>query len=86
MTCIEFSGPSKPGKLHDQFVALLDNEVSPETTREALRSLSLNFAHGPEASGSAMAGRAELGVGDPQEVALSTAFLASDVLRALGSA
>jgi hypothetical protein len=32
-----------------------------------------------------MAGRAEFGVGDPQQVAVSTAFLAEDLLQALAA-
>ncbi len=69
--------------LRDRFAQLLDDSVSRETTFEALQSLELNFAEGPNAPGSIMAGRAESGLGDPQQVALSTAFLAEDLLQAL---
>ena len=41
-------------------------------------------AAGPEAPGCQMAGRAEELVGDPANVALSTAELAGDLARALG--
>ncbi|MGH3654405.1 hypothetical protein [Glutamicibacter sp.] len=70
-------------ELRDRFAQLLDDSVSRETTIEALQSLELNFAEGPNAPGSIMAGRAESGLGDPQQVALSTAFLAEDLLQAL---
>jgi len=42
------------------------------------------FAAGPEALGSAMAGRAEEGVGEPEKVSASVALLAADLLRTLG--
>ncbi|WP_404287885.1 hypothetical protein [Glutamicibacter arilaitensis] len=70
-------------ELRDRFTQLLEDGVSRETTIEALQSLKLNFAAGPDAPGSFMAGRAESGVGDPQQVALSIAFLAEDLLQAL---
>lgn len=53
------------------------------TTEQALSYLRTLFAGGPDAVGSAMAGRAEEGVGDPATVAASAAFLAGDVPRAL---
>ncbi|PPH15063.1 hypothetical protein C5C36_02390 [Rathayibacter sp. AY1G1] len=71
--------------LRDRFSRLLKDELSHETTVEALQSLAINFAAGPDAAGSYMAGRAEFGVGDPQQVAVSTAFLAEDLLQALAS-
>ena len=70
-------------ELVDRFVRLMRDEISRETTVEALRSLEVNFASGADAIGSFMAGRAESGVGDPQQVALSTAILAEDLLQAL---
>lgn len=72
--------------LRDRFTRLLTDSVSRETTIEALQSLELNFAAGPDAIGSLMAGRAESGVGDPQQVAISTAFLAGDLSQALSDA
>jgi hypothetical protein len=52
-------------------------------TEQAIVYLGEMFADGPEATGSNMAGRAETGVGDPETVAGSVAFLAADLLRAL---
>jgi len=52
-------------------------------TDEALGYLDDLFAAGPEAIGSAMAGRAEAGVGEPAVVAASVAALAGDLLRAI---
>lgn len=62
---------------------LLDDRLSSETTAAALRSLARNFAPGPDTVGSLMAGRAETGVGDPQQTALATSILADDLLKAL---
>lgn len=70
-------------ELRDRFAVLLEDSVSRDTTIEALQSLNSNFAEGPNAPGPVMAGRAESGLGDPQQVALSTAFLAEDLLKAL---
>ncbi|MFT3944209.1 MAG: hypothetical protein QM705_10380 [Ancrocorticia sp.] len=74
---------SETFELRDRFLLLLDDDLSSEITMEAIKSLAVNFAAGPHAIGSEMAGRAETGVGDPQQVSLATAFLAEDVLQAL---
>ena len=58
--------------------------VAGEVTREALVSLERLFAGGPEALGSAMAGRAEQGVGAPEVVSASVSILAAEILKALG--
>ena len=63
--------------------SLLGVELSQEVTREALSYLSTLFASGPEALGSLMAGRAELGLGDPEVVAASCAALAGDLIGAV---
>ena len=63
---------------------LLDDELAGETTMEAVEFLRENFAAGPTALGSMMAGRTEEGVGEPETVALQTSILASDLLDALG--
>lgn len=62
---------------------LLSNALSQEVTETALSYLKDHFAAGPEAIGSMMAGRAEEGVGDPEVVSASTAFLAQDLVDAL---
>lgn len=69
--------------LHQAFIGLLDDDVSSEVTREALTILDDLFAAGPAALGSMMAGRAEEGIGAPEEVALAVSLLAGDLLEAL---
>jgi hypothetical protein len=59
------------------------NAFSGPATDEALGYLDDLFAAGPEAIGSAMAGRAESGVGEPTVVAASVAALAADLLRVI---
>lgn len=65
------------------FRILLDDEVSREVSFEALNYLSRYFAVGPGSVGAEMAGRAEEGVGFPDEVAMATSILASDLLEVL---
>jgi hypothetical protein len=55
-------------------------------TEHAWQLLAEMFGAGPEATGSRMAGRAELGVGDPNVVAASVSTLAQDLLHAIGRA
>lgn len=52
-------------------------------TEEALTSLNELFAQSPQALGSAMAGRAEEGLGDPEQVAVAAFILAQDLVAAL---
>jgi hypothetical protein len=61
---------------------LRTDELSQEATAQALVYLEELFAS-PEALGSAMAGRAEEGVGDPDTVSAAASFLAQDLLSAL---
>jgi hypothetical protein len=75
---------TETGFLAEKFQNLLGDEVSAEITAEAVRHLGELFAAGPEATGSAMAGRAEEGIGEPATVALQTSILAADLLRAIG--
>lgn len=70
-------------ELRDAILRLLDDELSREVTGEALGYLVRHFAAGAEAVGSAMAGRAEEGVGDPEQVAVATAFLSQDLVVAV---
>jgi hypothetical protein len=64
---------------------LLADPLAGAVTEQALAYLQDMFAAGPEAIGSAMAGRAEVGVGEPDTVAASVAVLADDLLLALES-
>jgi hypothetical protein len=59
------------------------DSLASDATTKALSFLGDLFAAGPSAIGSAMAGRAEEGVGEPQTVAAATAFLAEDLIGAL---
>jgi len=61
---------------------LLDDPLSRDVTRSALGHLSVLFADGPDSTGSLMAGRAEEGVGDPEQVSVAVSFLAADLLTA----
>lgn len=64
---------------------LLADPLAGPVTEQAMAYLREMFAAGPEALGSAMAGRAEVGVGEPDTVAASVAVLAEDLLLALDS-
>jgi hypothetical protein len=64
---------------------LLADPLAGAVTEQAMADLQEMFAAGPEALGSAMAGRAEVGVGHPDTVAASVAVLAGDLLLALDS-
>jgi hypothetical protein len=64
---------------------LLADPLAGAVTEQAMSYLQEMFAAGPRALGSAMAGRAEVGVGEPDTVAASVAVLAGDLLRALNS-
>ncbi len=74
---------SDTADLASDFRWLLGHELTAETTEEAVGYLAELFAAGPDAPGSAMAGRAETGVGEPVTVALQTAILASDLVSAI---
>src|SRR5690625_4908739 len=65
------------------FRKLLMDDVSAEVTRESLTHLSELFAPGPTATGSMMAGRAESGVGNPDEVSTSVWILVNDLIEEL---
>lgn len=62
---------------------LLDNQLSADSTAEALRYLNDLFVAGPEATGSLMAGRAEEGIGEPGTVSQQVSILAADLIEAL---
>jgi len=61
---------------------LLADELSQVSTTQALGYFRQLFAD-PDSIGSAMAGRAEDGVGDPETVSASVSLLAQDLLSAL---
>lgn len=62
---------------------LLQDGLSREVTASGLDYLRDLFADGADAMGSAMAGRAESGIGDPAVVSASVSALASDLLSAV---
>lgn len=59
------------------------HEFCGSITAEAITSLDYLFARGPDAPGSMMAGRAEEGIGEPEQVALSAFILAQDLMAIL---
>lgn len=59
------------------------DRFSAAVTEQALVYLKELFAAGPDAIGSAMAGRAEEGIGEPAVVAASVSALAADLLAAI---
>ena len=63
--------------------ALSNDELAGGVTVKALEYLRDMFAAGPTATGSAMAGRPEQGVGEPEIVASSCAVLATELLDAI---
>jgi hypothetical protein len=65
------------------FERLLHNDGSRQATEHALVFLERLFTTGPEALGSAMAGQAEEGIGDPALVSASASYLATDVVQAV---
>jgi hypothetical protein len=69
--------------LRRTFTLLLADEFSREAAAEALDQLEKLFAAGPDAIGSAMAGRAEEGVGEPEQVGAAVSILAADLLNSL---
>ena len=73
------------GYLAATMVGLLADPLCGAVTERAMAYLREMFAAGPDALGSVMAGRAELGVGEPETVAASVTLLATDLLLALES-
>jgi hypothetical protein len=62
---------------------LIESDLAAPTTTQALAFLEEMFASGPEGIGSAMAGRAEEGIGEPATVSAAVAFLAQDLLSSV---
>lgn len=73
------------GDLATALQYLCEYELSATVTEQAVSFLFSLFASGPDALGSVMAGRAEEGVGEPETVAASAAFLADDLFTAVGA-
>lgn len=73
------------GDLAATLVPLLADPLAGAVTEQAMEYLREMFAAGPDALGSVMAGRAELGVGEPETVAASVTLLAADLLLSLQS-
>jgi hypothetical protein len=70
-------------QLSATFRVLLDDPLSGDVTAQAVAYMQDLFARGPEALASAMAGRAETGIGDPETVAATCAVLSADLLAAI---
>ena len=73
------SQPADAAKLR----MLVSSELAGPVTTQALAFLAEMFASGPEGIGSAMAGRAEEGIGEPATVSAAVAFLAQDLLSSV---
>lgn len=71
--------------LASSFTMLRSDDLADAVTEEAIDLLASLFASGPDAVGSAMAGRTEEGVGEPETVANQTSILAADLIEALSS-
>ncbi|BCJ38060.1 hypothetical protein Athai_55630 [Actinocatenispora thailandica] len=74
---------SDTSTLRTSFECLLEHELCGDVTRQALEYLDSLFAAGPDALGCTMAGRAEEGVGEPEQVAVAVSLLAGDLLASL---
>lgn len=65
------------------FSKLTSHSLSKEITEIGLKQFEKLFARSSEAEGSMRAGQAEFGIGNPDTVSQSVAFLAQDLLEAL---
>lgn len=66
--------------LAEVLAQLRTHELCGAATEDALGHLDELFAQSPEALGPTMAGRAEEGIGEPEQVAVATWLLAQDLL------
>ncbi|PQZ52613.1 hypothetical protein CQ040_10385 [Microbacterium sp. MYb54] len=64
---------------------LLAQNLSRPTTERALVLLNDLFVGGPDSPGAEMAGRAEVGIGDPAQTSLAASILAQDLASSLYS-
>ena len=71
-------------ELADTVRRLLHDELCGDVTAEAIDRLAELFSS-PDALGAVMAGRAEEGLGDPEQVSLAVSILASDLVAYVGS-
>lgn len=71
------------GELANTCRMLLLHELCHAVSSSALNILAELFADRPDAPGSAMAGRAERAIGDPELVSVAASLLAADLLSAL---
>ncbi|GAA4282689.1 hypothetical protein GCM10022261_02200 [Brevibacterium daeguense] len=65
------------------FRLMASTDTSREVTVEAAGYLARLFSDGPHSIGAIMAGRAEEGVGEPEQVSAAVSFLAADLLDEL---
>lgn len=72
-------------RMAEDVARLLHEPISGKATATAIAHLDTLFAGGPNSTGSAMAARAEVGVGEPDVVAASVAALATDLLADLAA-
>jgi Nucleotidyltransferase len=70
--------------LRESLERLVIDPLAGGVTQRAMSHLDELFASGPDALGSAMAGKAEELVGEPETVAVSVSTLADDLVRSLG--
>jgi hypothetical protein len=71
-------------RLTSKLSQLRVDELAGQVTQRAIDLLSELFAAGAEAPGSAMAGRAEEGIGEPATVSAAAAALADDLVTGVG--
>lgn len=69
-----------------RFRMLLADPISATVTAEAVEYLTELFAAAPTTIGALMAGRAEEGLGDPEQVSVATSLLADDLRESLAAA
>ncbi|AHK36025.1 hypothetical protein [Rhodococcus opacus] len=72
----------EPDDLADAFRQLLEHPTSATTTEHALEWLPEMFGNA-SATGADMAGKAEEGVGNPTQVSINAALLATELLDTL---
>lgn len=74
---------AKTPVLASTLAQLRDHEMAGDAAQAAVAYLAEWFAD-PGSAGARLAGKAEAGVGDPEQVATATSFLVRDLLAAIG--